>query len=200
MKALKVAIFIYNDAEVLDFAGPFEVFNLANTVAGKQLLEVYLVAETDQMVFARNNFRVVPDYDFSEMPEPDILVIPGGIGRKTQMHQVPVLNWLKHEAERASFVLSVCTGAFIVGNAGLLHHLPATTHHQSYDEFENEFPQTQLVRNVKYVDAGTVITAGGITAGIDMCLMMTGKLFGSELEQKVAERLEYANAAISVHP
>ncbi|MBX7107733.1 MAG: DJ-1/PfpI family protein [Chitinophagales bacterium] len=199
MKALKVAIFIYNDAEVLDFAGPFEVFNLANTVAGKQLFDVFLVAETDQMVFAKNNFRVVPDYDFAEMPEPDILVIPGGIGRKMQMHEIPVLNWVKHEASRASYVLSVCTGAFILGNAGLLNHLPATTHHQSFDEFENEFPQTQLLRNIRYVDTGKVITSAGISAGIDMCLMLTGKLFGIELEQGVAARMEFAQTTIGAH-
>ncbi|MGB3075977.1 MAG: DJ-1/PfpI family protein [Chitinophagales bacterium] len=196
MKPQRVAIFVFNDAEVLDFTGPFEVFNLANTVAEKQLFEVFLVAETDQIIFARNNFRVIPDYDFSEMPEPDILVIPGGIGRKVQMHQVPVLNWVKQEAGRASMVLSVCTGAFILGNAGLLHHLMATTHHGSYDEFENEFPATRLIRNVKYVDNGKVITSGGIAAGIDMCLMVIGKLFGSELQHKVAHRMEYPVAAV----
>lgn len=191
MKPQNVAIFIFNDAEVLDFAGPFEVFNVANTVAEKELFNVYLVAESEQIVFARNNFRVVPDYDFTEMPEADILIIPGGIGRKIQMHHVPVLNWVKHEAGRASLVLSVCTGSFILGNAGLLNNLSATTHHGSYDEFEKEFSKTKLIREVKYVDNGKVITAGGISAGIDMSIMVVGKIHGSELAQKIAERMEY---------
>lgn len=191
MKPQRVAIYIYDQAEVLDFAGPFEVFNQANAMAGKSLFEVYLVAESDQTVFAANNFRVLPDYDFAEMPEPDILLIPGGKGRMTQMHQVPVLSWVKHEAARASLVLGVCTGSFILGNAGLLMGKAATTHHNAYDEFEKEFPETQLVRHVKYVDAGKIITSGGIAAGIDMCLMVVGKLFGRELEEKVAVNMEY---------
>ena len=194
MRPHNAAIFIFNDAEVLDFAGPFEVFNVANTVAEQQLFNVFLVAESEQIIFAKNNFRVLPDYDFTEVPEADILIIPGGSGRKIQMHHVPALNWIKHEAERASLVLSVCTGSFILGNAGLLNNLAATTHHGSYDEFEKEFPATQLIRGVKYVDNGKVITAGGISAGIDMSIMVVGKIHGNELAQKVAERMEYSLA------
>lgn len=194
MKPLNVAIFIFNDAEVLDFAGPFEVFNVANTVAEQQLFNVFLVAESEQIIFAKNNFRVLPDYDFTEVPEADILIVPGGNGRKIQMHHVPVLNWIKHEAGKASMVLSVCTGSFILGNAGLLNNLAATTHHGSYDEFEKEFPTTQLIRGVKYVDNGKVITAGGISAGIDMSIMVVGKIHGNEMAQKVAERMEYSMA------
>lgn len=186
-----VAIFVYNDAEVLDFAGPFEVFNVANTVAEKQLFNVFLVAESVEVVYARNRFRVVPDYNIAEMPRPDILLIPGGIGRKIQMHHVPVLNWVKHEASEVEFMLSVCTGSFILGNSGLLNELSATTHHASYAEFEETFPKTRLIRNVKYVENGSVITSGGITAGIDMCLFVIAKLHGDPLMQAVAHHMEY---------
>ena len=191
MKPLNVAIFIFNDAEVLDFAGPFEVFNVANTVAGKQLFNVYLVAESGQIQFARNNFRVVPDFNFAECPPSDVLLIPGGNGRKVQMHLVPVLNWVKHEASKAELVLSVCTGSFILGNAGLLNGLSATTHHECYDEFEKEFPKTKLLREVKYIDNGKVITAAGISAGIDMSIMVVGKIHGVELAREVAKHMEY---------
>ena len=191
MKPLNVAIFIFNDAEVLDFAGPFEVFNVANTVAGKQLFNVYLVAESEQVQFARNNFRILPDYNFAEGPPSDILVIPGGNGRKIQMHQVPVLNWVKHEALKASLVLSVCTGSFISGYAGRLDGLSATTHNDSYEEFEKTFPKTKLVREVKYIDNGKIITAAGISAGIDMSVMVVGKIHGIELAKEVARHMEY---------
>ncbi|MEO6166011.1 MAG: DJ-1/PfpI family protein [Chitinophagales bacterium] len=194
MKPQNVAIFIFNDAEVLDFTGPFEVFNIANTVAEKQLFNVFLVAASEQMIYAKNNFKVLPDYNFTEMPEADILIIPGGSGSKVQMHLVPVLNWVKHEAGRASLVLSVCTGSFILGNAGLLNNLAATTHHGSYDEFEKEFSTTKLIRGVKYVENEKVITAGGISAGIDMSIMVVGKIHGNTLAQQVAERMEYTMA------
>ncbi len=191
MRTLNVAIFIYNDAEVLDFAGPFEVFNVANTVSGRQLFNVYLVAESEQIQFARNNFRVLPDFDFTNNPQADVLVIPGGNGRKVQMHLVPVLNWVKHEATNAMAVASVCTGAFLLGNAGLLNGLSATTHHESYNEFEAAFPKTKLIRNVRYVDNGKVSTAAGISAGIDMSIMLVGKIHGHALALAVAKQMEY---------
>ena len=191
MKTLNVGIFIYHDVEVLDFAGPFEVFNVANSVSQAKLFNVYLVAETEKVIFANGNFKVLPDYDFAEMPDADILLIPGGPGRKQQMHQVPVLNWIKHEANQASLLLSVCTGAFILGNAGLLNHSGATTHYDSYQEFEEAFPKIRLIRDVKYADQGKVITSGGITAGIDMCIRVIERIHGTSLARDVARRMEY---------
>lgn len=192
MKTLNVGIFIYHDVEVLDFAGPFEVFNAANSVARNKLFNVYLVAETEKVIFANGNFKVLPDYDFAEMPDADILLIPGGPGRKLQMHQVPVLNWIKHEANQTSLLLSVCTGAFILGNAGLLNHSVATTHHDTYQEFEQTFPEIRLIRDVKYTDHGKVITSGGITAGIDMCIRVIERIHGTSLAHDVAKKMEYA--------
>jgi transcriptional regulator GlxA family with amidase domain len=191
MTTRNIGIFIFPEAEVLDFAGPYEVFNVANTVSGENLFHVFLVAETKEIVYARNNFKVVPDEIFSDELNMDLMLIPGGIGRKVQMNNPKVLEWVKKHSLKSELVLSVCTGSFILGNAGLLKNLSATTHHGSYDEFEKLFPDTKLIRQVKYVDNGTIITAGGISAGIDMSLMVVGKLHGEQLAKNVARRMEY---------
>lgn len=191
MKTRNVAIFIFNDAEVLDFAGPFEVFNVANEVLAQKAFNVYTVSETGDNVRAKNGFEVKPNFSFSNFPRPDIVIIPGGEGRKIQMNEETVLEWVKSLAPLAQHVASVCTGAFILGNAGLLKGLKATTHHASYDEFEIAFRDTKLIKNVKYVDNGKIITAGGISAGINMSLYLVDKLLGKDMGKRTAEYMEY---------
>jgi transcriptional regulator GlxA family with amidase domain len=191
MDTRNVVILLFNDVEVLDFAGPFEVFNVANEAAEHKAFFVYTVAEGDKHVRARNGLKVTADFTLSEAPRPDIIVVPGGNGRRIQMDNEVVLDWLRESFALSEHVLSVCTGAFILGKAGLLKGLKATTHHASYAEFESTFDDVKLVKHVKFVDNGKVVTAGGISAGIDMSLHMVDKLLGNGMGKKTAEEMEY---------
>jgi transcriptional regulator GlxA family with amidase domain len=191
MRPKNTAILIFKDAEVLDFAGPFEVFNAANEASGKQLFNVFLAAEYQEIIEVKNGLRVIPDYTIESSPDPEIIIIPGGEGRKVQMYNENILNWIKKKYSQLELLLSVCTGAFILGKTGLLDNIKATTHHASYDEFAETFPQTELVRNVKYVDNGKIITSGGISAGINMSLYVVGQIAGKDIAGKTAELMEY---------
>jgi transcriptional regulator GlxA family with amidase domain len=185
------AILLFNDAEVLDFAGPFEVFNAANRMAGEVIFSVYTIAENKDVISARNGLKVIPDYSLNNCPSPDILIIPGGSGRKIQMTNQFLLNWIKSKYNGFEFLLSVCTGSLIVGKTGLLDGLEATTHHNSYQEFENTFPSIKLIKNAKYIDNGKIITAAGVSSGINMSLYVIGRLFGEELKAKTASHIEF---------
>lgn len=195
MKTRNAAILIFEDVEVLDFAGPFEAFNVANEVtnakAGERLFNVYTVAETNGIVSARNGLKITPDYTIENCPKTDILIIPGGNGRKIQMHNKVITDWVKMMYDKVEALLTVCTGVFIAGHAGVLNVKKATTHHGSYAEFEKTFPDIELVRLVKYVDSGKIITSGGISAGINMSLHVIDKLIGNDHGKKTAEEMEY---------
>lgn len=155
------------------------------------MFNVYTVTEDSNKVLARNGLQVIPDFTFGDFPRPDIVVVPGGNGRKIQMHNEAVLDWIKNVFALSEYMTSVCTGAFILGNAGILKGLKATTHHASYDEFESTFGNTELIREVKYIDNGKVITAGGISAGINMSLYLVDKILGNDMGRKTAEEMEY---------
>lgn len=191
MKTRNVAILIFDNVEVLDFTGPYEVFNDVNRVTGENYFHVFTVSENGNQISARNGLNINPGFSIKNYPVPDILIIPGGQGRKIVMNDIIVTGWIKELYEKFELLLSVCTGAFIIGKTGLLKGLKATTHHESYTEFEETFGDTELVKNVKYVDNGKIITSGGIASGIDMSLYVVGKLLGKEAAQKVKTYLEY---------
>jgi transcriptional regulator GlxA family with amidase domain len=191
MQPRNTAILLFNDAEVLDFAGPYEVFNAANRMAGEVLFSVYTIAEKKDVIYARNNLKVIPDYSLNDCPSPDILVVPGGSGRKIEMDNLFLLNWIKSKFDTLEFLLSVCTGSFILGKTGLLDGQEATTHHSSYDEFEKTFPAIKLIKDAKYIDNGKIITSAGVSSGINMSLYFIGKLFGEELKAKTASQIEF---------
>ncbi|RPI13177.1 MAG: DJ-1/PfpI family protein [Ignavibacteriae bacterium] len=191
MKIRNTAILLFKDVEVLDFAGPFEVFNVANSACGGKFFNVYTVAEHKDMLETKNGLKVLPDYSIASCPPPDIIIIPGGDGRKVQMNNDIILHWIKDNFNRVELMISVCTGSFILGNAGLLDGLNATTHHDSYSEFEAAFPNTALIKGDKFVDSGKIITAAGVSSGINMSLHIVKKLAGEEAARKTAEIIEY---------
>lgn len=191
MKIRNTAILLFKNVEVLDFAGPYEVFNVANAAFGEKLFNVYTVAEHKDILEAKNGLKVLPDYSIISCPPPDIIIVPGGDGRKVQMYNDTILHWIKEHFTKVELMLSVCTGSFILGNAGLLDGLSAATHHQSHTEFEMAFPNTTLVKNDKFVDNGKIITAAGVSSGINMSLYVIRKLFGEAIAEKTAEIVEY---------
>ncbi len=189
----KVGILLFNQVEVLDFAGPFEVFSVA---AGKQISEkpffVYTVAERKEAIKARNGLTVLPDYDFKSAPVFDILIIPGGYGAEEIEINNPVLiEWIKKSAKQVGLVASVCTGAFLLAKAGLLDGKSATTHWIDIERLKKEFPQIKVIKDKKFVDEESIITAGGISAGINMSLYIVKKLLGRETAETTAKRMEY---------
>ncbi len=191
MQTRNTAILIFNDVEVLDFTGPYEVFSSANTEYGGKIFNVYTIAEKDSEIKSANGLRIIPDYTLTSSPPPNILIIPGGNGRKIEMNNSILLDWIKEKFSSLEFLLSVCTGAFILGKTGLLDGAKAATHHYSYEEFEKTFPNIKLVKNVKFIDSGKIITAAGVSSGINMSLHMISKLFGEELSKKTAEHIEF---------
>lgn len=190
-----VAIYVYDDVEVLDFCGPFEVFSVANEINGWQLLRVYTVALEDGPVRARNGLLFQPRHTVADAPPPDVLVVPGGDGSRRQMRNLSVLEWVRACAGRAELVLSVCTGALILARAGLLEEQGATTHRSALRLLADLAPRTRVDPEARFVDNGRVIASGGISAGIDMALHVVGRLYGEGCARRVAGYMEYGGAA-----
>jgi len=183
---------MFDDVEVLDFAGPFEVFSVTSELSkGERPFAVSTVAEHPGAVNARNGLSVNPDCTISDCPPPDILIVPGGQGTRKLIDNSAVINWIKDGARTAELVLSVCTGSLLLAKAGLLEGLEATTHHQVLDLLKELAPNTTIIENQRFVDNGKIITSGGIAAGIDMSLHVVGKLLGTEQAEQTAEHMEY---------
>lgn len=188
----QVGIVVFDDVEVLDFAGPFEVFSLTEDEAGNKLFQARLWGLRPGPVRARNGLNVVPDGVFDAAGPLDLLLVPGGYGaEKTAILETAFLAWLARVRASTPLVASVCTGAFLLAEAGLLDGLSATTHHRDFDEFEARWPRTTLIRDKKWVDEGTTVTSGGISSGIDMALHLVARLVGREAARRTAVRMEY---------
>ena len=186
-----LAIFIFPDVEVLDFAGPFEVFSVTNELNRDELLNVYTVGETRDPIRAKNGLRVIPDVDINASIPPDYLVIPGGFGTRALLENQTVLDWISRTAKTCDNILSVCSGSLVLARAGLLDGLEATTHHEIFDMLESLAPEATIVRDRRFTDNGKILTSAGVAAGIDMCLYMVGRLFGQTQASATAAYIEY---------
>lgn len=191
MKRRNTAILIFDDVEVLDFAGPYEVFSLTDELSENQRLNVYTVAQELKPVKAKHGLSINPDYDLDGAPSPDILIIPGGDGAREVMEQNGIITWISRCAQSAEKVLSVCSGALILARAGLLDELKATTHHEVIDTLQSISPSTVVVKDQRFIDNGKIVTSAGISAGIDMSLYIIERLFGFEVVDKTADYMEY---------
>jgi transcriptional regulator GlxA family with amidase domain len=196
---LTVGILLFDDAEVLDFCGPFEVFSVTGrlTATGNNqggtdtAINVYLLAQSARPVKALGNFLVHPHYTLRNHPALDVLIIPGGWGVWAAVKEDEVVAWVRRMAESATLMSSVCTGAFLLGRAGLLDGRKATTHWKSLDRLGEEFPHTDVQRGVRWVDEGNLVTSAGIEAGIDMSLHLVERLLGRDAAEITAKRMEY---------
>jgi transcriptional regulator GlxA family with amidase domain len=186
-----VAIFIFDEVEVLDFCGPFEVFSVTGRHQKEKPFNVYTVARASGPVEARNQLSINPHYTFSDAPSTDILVVPGGYGTRQQMDIPEVIDWVKNCSKGAEQVLSVCTGSLILARAGQLDGLRATTHHLALTELEAVAPDTTIDPAKRFIDNGKVVTSAGISAGIDMSLHIVAKLLGHEQAVETAKYMEY---------
>ena len=193
---IRVGIFVFDEVEVLDFAGPFEVFLTAARMRNRDepdqpiLFEVLLIAESQGPVRARGGLLVTPHDWIDHHPTLDVLVVPGGVV-DAEMQQPKVVAWIQKTAASAALTASVCTGAFLLGKAGLLDGLSVTTHWEDLPDLQRMFPLVQAQAGVRWVDTGRVVTAAGISAGIDMSLHLVSRLAGRELAVRTARQMEY---------
>ncbi|PEY62291.1 AraC family transcriptional regulator [Bacillus cereus] len=191
MNKWSVGIFLFNEVEVLDFAGPFEVFSVTG-VNEEKTFTVYTVSKNGEMITARNGLKVQPDYSIENLPPVDILIIPGGLGaRKYEIKNEIVIKWIRQQMKEVKLMTSVCTGALLLAKAGLLEGLKATTHWASIEKFKNEFQNVEVIENVKFVDEGHIITSAGISAGINMAFHIVKNLLGVHVAEDTAKRMEY---------
>jgi transcriptional regulator GlxA family with amidase domain len=195
-----IAIVLFDKIEVLDFAGPFEVFSVCGAQgATPGHFNVYTVAES-ALVTARNGLSINPHFSLENCPVPDIMVIPGGggfyadgspYGSRREMDNPVLLNWIRKHNETAELVLSVCTGSLILAKAGLLDGLSATTHWKAMDQLKEVAPDTTLVYDKRWVDNGRIIVSAGVSAGIDMSLYVIAKMLGSDVALETARYMQY---------
>jgi transcriptional regulator GlxA family with amidase domain len=188
-----VGILLFDEVEVLDFAGPFEVFSIASVPeqSNKPFL-VQTVSQYGKMIKARNGLMVQPNFSFENAPDFDILIVPGGYGaEEIEINNGTVIQWIKNQKNKVELIASVCTGAFLLAKAGLLNDKRATTHWMDIDRLEREFPHVNMERNCKFIDEGSIITSGGIAAGIHMSFHILKRLLGEEVVKTTARRMEY---------
>jgi transcriptional regulator GlxA family with amidase domain len=186
-----VQVLIFDDVEVLDFAGPFEVFGVTGLRTGPPPFRVETVGLSTAPIRARNGLEVRPSTSIDEATHCDVLVLPGGFGTRREMRNTALLHWIRRQAESAEVILSVCTGALLLGRAGLLDGLEVTTHHVAFDELSQASPSTRVRRGARFVDNGRIVTSAGISAGIDASLHVVAKLLGLAVAAETAEYMEY---------
>jgi transcriptional regulator GlxA family with amidase domain len=186
-------IFLFDDMELMDFAGPYEVFTAVNLALEEMLCKVYTISETGSTIKTINGLQVLPDFSIDNSPQPEILVIPGGNGTRQLVNNLSFIQWLKSSAEKSEIVFSVCSGARLLAKAGLLEGLEFTTHHLVYEDVAQLAPSAKLKKEKRFTDNGKVMTAGGITAGIDLSLYIVEKLFGLSTAKKVQVYMEYGD-------
>ncbi|HSG24500.1 MAG TPA: DJ-1/PfpI family protein [Anaerolineales bacterium] len=191
-----VGLYLFDDVEVLDFAGPYEVFSTASRVQSRldpqspMLFEVVTIADDKRIVCARGGLKVLPDVEITAHPHLDVLVIPGGIVT-AELKRDGIIDWIARTASTTQITASVCTGAFLLGKAGLLKGKPATTHWEDLDDFHSMFPEIRVQAEARWVDVGQIMTSAGISAGIDMSLHLVSRLESQELAVKTARQMEY---------
>lgn len=189
---LNVGIYVYDQAEVLDFSGPFEVFSTASRICSSaEPFNVFLVSEKGDVVAARGGYRVNPSYGFHNHPELDVLIVPGGV-HSEEMSKVTVLHWIAQQAKQTKVVASVCTGAFLLAEARVLTNENVTTHWQDIPDLRASYPDLTVHEAKTWIDEGKIVTSAGISAGIGMSLHLVSRLCDAGLAEKTARQLEFA--------
>src|ERR1700730_4861858 len=186
MQRKKVGIVIFDDVEVLDFCGPFEVFSVTRLDNDKRReepspFEFLLVAEHSEPVTTSGGMQVLPHASLANCPALDILVVPGGWGTRAAMNNAALIAFIKPHAQKVETVASVCTGSLLLGKAGWLDGLRATPHWLTLDVMAELFPNVKVDKASHVVEDGNVITSAGISAGIDMALKVVARHYGEPL-------------------
>ena len=188
---LNIGIAVFEDVEELDFVGPWEVLSYWSLLWPDDEVKVFTVARQEGPVKCAKGLRVLPDYTWDTAPNIDVLIYPGGQGTRVQVNDQGVHGWLDEVKGNGALMTSVCTGALVFAGAGLLHGRPATTYWASFDELVAIDPSINPDREARFVDDGEVITAAGVSAGIDMALHLVARLHSTERAKEVRRGIQY---------
>lgn len=183
---MRIAFYLQNNVEVLDFAGPMEVFSYAG-------FEVFTVSKTKEPIKSQGILTINPDYSISDAPPADVLAFFGGGNAAKASDDPELLAWIRRQSDAVRYYFSVCTGAFMLARAGLLENKTATTFHNAISALAKQFPAVKVLPDVRYVDNGHVITTAGISAGIDGALHLVEKIKGRAEAERVVKYMEYDN-------
>jgi len=196
MKRKLVGIVIFPEVEVLDFCGPYEVFSVTRLDEVRRREEpspfqVLLVAEEAEPVQASGGMRVIPDCTLSTCPGLDVLVVPGGWGTRREIHNEVLIDWIAQRGRQVETLAAVCTGAMLLGKAGLLDGRRATTHWRSLGWLRESFPAVTVEEHLHVVEDGHILTSAGISAGIDLALKVVARYHGEAIARATARHMEY---------
>lgn len=186
----KIAFVLFPGAEELDFVGPWEVFTMLGQLVPESC-ECYFVSEDGGEVKCAKGMRVLSDHSYASAPKPDVFIIPGGFATRQEKDNPATTAWVRQASKSAEVSASVCTGSYILQSAGLLAGKKATTHWFAMQEFAGLGDDFEVVTNARWVDEGNVITAAGVSAGIDMSLHLVGRLWSPEVARQVQLAMEY---------
>jgi transcriptional regulator GlxA family with amidase domain len=197
---MNIGILLFDDVEVLDFCGPFEVFSVAAEISaasgGDPPFTVFTLAERAGLVRAAGGLKVQPDYTIDDHPPINLLLVPGGPkGTSREVDNLRLIDWIRAQDVRTEFTTSVCTGAFLLGRAGLLEGHRVTTHWRSIERLRRTLPGVTVLDDARFVHEGKIVTSAGISAGIDMALHLVARLQGEGLAHQTARQMEYTPAA-----
>jgi transcriptional regulator GlxA family with amidase domain len=193
---LTVGILIFDQVEVLDVAGPFEVFSVTrlndeHRREESSLFRVLLVSEKMDQVLALGGLRLTPDVTTDNCPDLDLLIVPGGWGTRKEVRNNTLLKWIAVRAAKTRLTASVCTGSSLLGKAGLLDAREATTHWRAFDFLRESAPRAQIREDVRFTLVEPIFTSAGVSAGIDLALRIVNHFFGIEIAQATARQMEY---------
>ena len=190
-KKRNVGILIFDNAEVLGFAGPFEVFSVTSELNNFELFDVFTVGEKSTPIGAVNGLSVNPRYNFNNCPRIDVLIIAGGSGTRKLMKNKKVLDWIDKVHQKTELTISICSGARLLGLLGLLDDKPYCTHHEVYEHMKEIVPTGKPQQKQRFIKAGRIYSSGGISAGIDLSFHIVEKLLGEKTTKQTATYMEY---------
>jgi transcriptional regulator GlxA family with amidase domain len=185
-----IGILIFDDAEELDFVGPWEVFTMAKSV-DEDAHKVILIAEEDRPIRCAKGMRVLPDVTTRDCPRLDVLLVPGGQGTRREVNNPALLDWIATAASACEWVTSVCTGAMLLTASGAGRGRRVTTHWRFVETLRGRGEAAEVLEHVRYVRDGNLVTSAGVSAGIDMALWLTGQMHSPDFARKVQRAMEY---------
>jgi putative intracellular protease/amidase/YHS domain-containing protein len=184
--SIPVAFLISEGAVMIDFTGPWEVFQDVHLPNGTMPFHLYTVGPTTKPIHASGGMKIIPDYSIANAPAPKVLVIPA----QSDLSEA-TKAWVRKVTKNSDVTMSVCTGAFALASTGLLSGKPATTHHSAYARLASQFPDIQVKRGARFVEAGNLASAGGLSSGIDLALRVVERYYGREVARQTAFDMEY---------
>ncbi|HEY0580474.1 MAG TPA: DJ-1/PfpI family protein [Candidatus Nitrosocosmicus sp.] len=193
---LVVGILIFNNVEILDVAGPFEVFSVTRINEHLRFEEdspfkVMLIAENPNQILTVGGLHLTPDFTIDNCPKLDLLMVPGGMGTRTEVNNSTLIKWISNQNGKTKLIASVCTGSSLLGRAGLLDGHDATTHWRSFDFLLESAPKAHILKNVLFTLEEPVFTSAGVAAGIDLALYIVSYFWGVDVGQATARHMEY---------